>query len=63
MSDAGKVHVRRRGHRFAAEAVLDLADGAQTAWHTFTDYAAPTSQMPGIRSGFAPPLQRIGAPA
>lgn len=49
MTDQVNVDVRRSGRRFDAEAVLDLAAGAQTVWDTITDYAALPRFMPGIR--------------
>jgi hypothetical protein len=45
-----KVEVRRRGRRFEAEAMLELAADAQTVWDTITDYDTLASFMPGIHS-------------
>jgi ribosome-associated toxin RatA of RatAB toxin-antitoxin module len=45
-----KVEVRRRGRRFEAEAMLELAADAQTVWDTITDYHTLASFMPGIHS-------------
>jgi hypothetical protein len=50
MTDDVRVEVRRSGRRFEAEAVLDLAADAQTAWDTITDYGALAQFMPGIRA-------------
>ncbi len=49
MTNQVNVDVRRSGRRFDAEAVLDLAAGAQTVWDTITDYGALSRFMPGIR--------------
>jgi hypothetical protein len=50
MSDRVRVQVRRSGRRFDAEAELELAADARTAWRTITDYDALPHFMPGIRT-------------
>jgi hypothetical protein len=45
-----KVDVLRRGRRFEAEALLELAADVQTVWDTITDYDALPGFMPGIRA-------------
>ena len=50
MADDVNVDVRRRGRRFEAEAVLDVAGDARTVWDTITDYDALPSFMPGIHA-------------
>lgn len=50
MSHEVKVDVRRSGRRFEAEAIVEVAADARTAWDTITDYGALPDFMPGIRA-------------